>query len=422
MNSLLSGERRPGKPFPEMKKLQNRQPKAKRPQIAKIIIKKTKPKRKRASRRNVGGLYTGLLDDRLVHFYPPSRNHACQYGVKERYTRIVPVAGAGDMVNSCCILGNPWYTFADNYSIGYNDAGVEAFKNVPTWMANNGSTSTVMPADTAYSTVAFTDVFPGATGVTCLSGRVRVLGVEVDIEYTGQELYAGGELAIYHGGGQATSAITQYDGNTVNWTQTYVTKASFHQDTARVSTMRFGRRAKFVWRPYNMEFQPVDTCANLSMTVTSGAGATRFNDKATACLPDTKSCMAECITPFGFAMVLTLANPTASGAAMPLIIRLRTITHEHITLDQNAGYDQKSLITPLTHVTYADTVAADRVNNELSTAVALRKQPVTNTETPFSALANAVTSEARLVARTLLPQVGRTAVRTLGNQFLNLLT
>jgi hypothetical protein len=246
------------------------------------------------------------------------------------------------------------------------------------------ASSNVFPDAATEIAFSLDNMRPGLS--TTYSGHVRVLGVEIDIEYTGKLLDCGGTLTILHGGGIGSGGVNSTN-SSVAWESSYNTLANLQKDRNKSTVVRFGNKARWVWRPHHLDFVPVRTYRN-NQLASAAAGAT-ITEEATMqtqdILANPFNPLASVEAPYGCGFVVNLAQTVAAGTPLPLIVKLRVITHENISIDEVAGVQTSLPVTNNSVTNVSDTAALDKIRNALTaTHVARKSADPRSNENPFS--------------------------------------
>lgn len=352
--------------------------------------KGTSQGKRKAKRQDFDPVSASLYQDTLMHINPPSASYEGGYSMQERSLRHIPVAGAAAsvMANTCSYTVNPWYSAFNFFSYEKMIGSVLSVANIPILFANNGLSNTVVPTPLNQINLNFLQYRDTLAGSGKYSGHVRVIGVEVDIEYTGTLLNSGGMVTIYHGAGKNSGVIS----NTVTgtgWGPAFTTFSLMAQDTTRTTQVRFDKRCKFVWRPGHHDFMPVKSYRECSLHYAAAAAlADDFNQSAVGDIlaPDITP-HHPVDTPWGLHFNVTLAQAVAAGTDMPLIVRMRAITHESLTYDAAGTVDLGYPLTLPTHHAIANTPKLDAYRTALSNVHNLRsKVKAVDNQRPLSVL------------------------------------
>ncbi len=369
-------------------------------------IKGLKPK-KTISKKKAGPralkLQNGLFDDTLVNFPIPTRIHNRPYQVSERTCRYIPVAGTGSLANSCSFFMNPHYTFAcsgpaTGLTYAKMIAGVQTYTTIPCAASNDGGT-TCFPTPTNFTSQIFSTAM-NATTTNGFSGATRVIGVELDIEYTGTFNNSGAMLHFYHGAGDSGGLVNVGAGT---WENAYVLPSIYVGETDRVTSIRIDRRCRLVWRPSDYEFRKVSTVREDNLSTAPGVTETSYPTLADVCAPDVNA-NAPVQCPWGFGFILASASATAAGSSMPYIIRIRSLTHETLEVYVNAS-SSGNVVTHPTVIPHQNSQALDKIHNQLTHVHADRRRGVVRSvERPFSGLAKELVGGAASEAGSVLAQ------------------
>lgn len=337
----------------------------------------------RPKRRSAPTTKDGLLEDQLVHFPIPSSSMSRAYQPAHRHLRFSPVAGVGDIANGFSFFCNPWYSFTDNivYTLGTTLGLLD--RTVGTALSSISTTGFLPTSGTALGQV-WSPNYP-TNAQNWYSGHVRVLGVEVDIEYTGTELNCGGTVTIFHGAGSARGLISTASTAGTAYTLSYPSLASLQQDRERTTQMRFGKRTRFVWRPHDLEFHTVRSYRQSLFTTVPAATLESGVYEVQDVIANDGSPFSPVDCPFGLGFVVNLATTYAPGAALPIIVNMRIITDESLSLEVAGGVDRGLNVTSDIVMPIRDTAKYDKLQTKLTaTHMARRRLYAPNPEQPFS--------------------------------------
>lgn len=350
------------------------------------ITAQEKRKRKRRAaptgqRLPMGRDPLGLFADQLRHYHmlPSSNSQPSGYDAVVRTYRTQPIAGAAatPCANGTSFLINPWYTFTDYISyFEMLPSGTRSLRFVPTNMVSTVATTKVFPDAGQELAFAFdnsrVNVQAGASN--SYTGHVRVLGVEIDIEYTGKLVDCGGTLTIFHGGGGGSGGITQGTYPLV-WESSFTNAGQLQTDRNKATVVRFGNSSKWVWRPHHLDFLPVRTKRNNQIeTATAAAGLTEETEVQLGdVLSSNYNPNAPVDAPYGCGFLINLAQTVAAGTPLPLIVKFRVITHENLTFNEELNNTKNIAVTSNAITTHSDTATLDKLRNTLTTLHAARR-------------------------------------------------
>jgi len=375
--------------------------------------KPARSKKKTGIHDGMDDVAAALYQDALINYVLPSASYEGGYTKVERTLRTIPVAGAAasELTNGCSVTLNPWYAGFNYVTFQKMLSSVVVVANIPSVFFNGGTSTTVVPNPGTQVNTSFLQARNTAAGVDRYSGYVRVIGVEVDIEYTGTLLNAGGFVTIHHGGGRNGGVISNSD-SANGFEPAYTTFSAISADTTRTTQIRFDKKCKFVWRPGHCDFVPVRTYRENDLQ--SAAVVALVNDYGQDMVGDilapNLAAHQPISTPWGCHFNVTLAAPIAAGASMPIILRIRCITDEAITLDNAGGVDLGYPIAVATHRSMANTQKLDKYRNALSGIHEMRSKNVANdSQRPlsiFSTMKSGAASAAKDVAAGFLTKAG----------------
>lgn len=336
----------------------------------------------------------GFFSDTLIRLPLPSQDLSGYYEPTERLLVYQPISGSGPLVGGCSFVVNPWYSFTDTIQYTYQNAGTTSTAVIPTFCAN-AAISQFLPLPGQNTTQTWTNSKYNQPTTTTYTGYSRVHGVEIDIEYTGTLLNCGGTISIFHGGGAGSGAFTTANNSFSPYNLAWPTVQAMQLNTETTTTMRFGQRCRFVWRPHHLDFKSVSTYREGDIySAAAGAvivesGVSQTHDFLAA--DNDPSRPVDC--PYGLAIVLRLADPQnySSGSSLPLIIKCRIIADERLTYSKLSNSDRNTSVSNNTVPPVHNSMLRDHFHNRLMKVHRARcSHRVADSDQPFTKIAESV--------------------------------